>query len=92
MGVLPCGWPISIRVFRAGVPSLAAKNIAPISASAALDITDLIRFAVLSTAPLFAGIGMSLAEKKFPPARLRALGLLKYYASLCTARSISLLR
>ena len=63
MGVLPCGWPISIRVFRAGMASLAARKIAPISASAALDITVLIRLAVLSTTPLFAGISISLVKK-----------------------------
>ena len=71
MGVLPCRWPISIRVFRAGMASLAAKKIAPISASAALDITVLIRLAVLSTAPLFAGIGTSLARENVRATRFR---------------------
>ena len=82
MGVFPCGWTISIRVLQAGMDSLALRKIAPISASAALDMTVLMRFAVLITAPLFAGIGTSLAKKKCPPARLRALGSLKYDASL----------
>ena len=63
MGVLPCGWPISIRVFRAGMASLVVRKIAPISASAALDITVLIRLAGLSIVPLFAGVGASLAKK-----------------------------
>ena len=68
------------------------KKIDPISASAALDMTVLIKLAVFSTAPLFAGIGTSLAKKKCPPARLRALGSLRYDASLTTARCMSLLR
>ena len=76
MDVCPCGWPISISALRAGMASLALRKIAPISASAALDMTVLMRFAVLSTAPLFAGIGTLLAKKKCPPARLRALGSL----------------
>ena len=57
--------------------SLALRNIAPISASAALNMTALMRFAVFITVPLFAGIGILLAKKKFPPARLRALGSLR---------------
>ena len=81
-----------MSALRAGMASRALRKMAPISASAALDITVLIRFAVLSTAPLFAGIGTSLARKKCPPARLRALGSLRYDASLCTASFMSLLR
>ena len=92
MDVRPCGWPISISGLRAGMASRALRKIAPISASAALNITVLIKFAVLSTAPLLAGIGTTLAKKKYPPAGLRALGLLRYEASLCTANYMSLLR
>ena len=54
-------------------------------------MTVLIKLAVFSTAPLFAGIGTSLAKKKCLPARLRALGSLRYDASLTTARCILLL-
>ena len=60
MGVLPRGWPILISVFRAGMASCVLRNIAPISISAALDITALMSWAMLSTAPLFDGIGESL--------------------------------
>ena len=83
MDVCPCGWPISISALRAGMASRALRKMGPISALAALNITVLIEFVVLSTALLLAGIGTSLAKKKCPPARLRALGSLRYDASLC---------
>ena len=67
-------------------------GIAPISASAALDIILLMSWVMLSTAPLFVGIGASFDRKICPPAGLRALGSLKYHTSLCTARIISFLR
>ena len=72
--------------------SLALRNIAPISASAALDMTVLIRFAVFSIYPLFARIVTLLVKNKCPPARLSALGSLRYDASLTTVRCMSLLR
>ena len=62
---------------RAAMASLALKKIAPILASAALNMTVLMICAVLSTAPLFAGIGESFDKKEIPPAHLRALGLFK---------------
>ena len=92
MGVFPWGWPISIRAFHARMTPRKLRNIAPISASAALDITALMSWVMLSTAPLFVGIGASFDRKRCPPAGLRALGSLKYKTSLCTARIISFLR
>ena len=73
-------------MLRAGMASLAFRKIAPILASAALDMTVLLKSAVLSTAPLFARIGTLIAKKKCPLARLRAWGSLRYDASLTTAR------
>ena len=67
MGVLGCLWPISSRVFLAGTASLALMNIAPSSASAADDMTDLMMWAMFSTAPLLGGSGTSLDRKKCPP-------------------------
>ena len=59
-------------------------------ASVANDMAFLIMCVMLSTAPLFSGTIMSLKRKKCPPALLRALGLLKLLASLCTANTILL--
>ena len=68
IGVLVCGCPISSNVFRAGTVSLALIYIDPISASAADDITDLMIWAMLSTAPLFIGSSVLFERKKWPPA------------------------
>ncbi len=46
---------------------------APISASAADDITALMIFAIVRTAPLFGGSASLFDMKKCPPAWLRAL-------------------
>ena len=81
-----------IRAVCAGIVSRALRNIAPILASAALDITAFIRWAMLSTAPLFVGIRESFDRETCPPAQLRALGLLKQDASLCMAMTTSLLQ
>ena len=50
----------SIRAFRAGMASRALRKIAPILASAEIDITVLMSYAMLTIAPLFAMIGTSL--------------------------------
>ena len=62
----------------------------PSSASAANDMTALTIVDTLSTAPLFLRSSVLLAMKKCPLAWLLALGLLKYDASLWTARTMSL--
>ena len=62
MGVCPCGCPISISALQAGMASLALRKIAPISASAALDITVLIKFAVLSATPANNGAVLNTAN------------------------------
>jgi hypothetical protein len=72
-----CLCPISSRMILMYTASLAIKYNPANSASVAEDITCLIMWAMFSTAPLFGGIGVSLDKKKCPPARLRALGLLR---------------
>ena len=52
------------------------------SASVADDIPFLMMCAMLRMAPLFGGSSLLLDRKKWPPARLRALGSLRYPASL----------
>ena len=69
-----------MRVFLAGTASLAFIYIAPISASHADDITALINWDSVRTAPLFGGIGLSLDMKKCPPTLLLAFGSLRYNA------------
>ena len=63
MDVCPYGCPISISALRAGMASRALRKMAPILALAALNITVLIKFAVLRAALLVAGIGTALAKK-----------------------------
>ena len=92
MGVLPWEWPTWIRAFRAGKKYCAFRNSAPISASAALDISALMSWAILSTDPLFFGSGESFDKKQCPPDWLCALGSLKQDVSLCTARIMSLVQ
>ena len=64
---------------------------APRSALAALDMTALSILEMLRMAPLLGGSLTSLEQKKCPPTRLRALASLRYNASLCTDRIMSLL-
>ena len=52
IGIFGCGCPISIRAILAGMASRAFMNNAPISASAADDMTAFIIWATFSTAPL----------------------------------------
>jgi hypothetical protein len=72
IGVRGCGWPISVSICRRYTASLAFKNNAPNSASAADDITAFIMVAMVKTAPLFGGLSTLLDRKKCPPARLLA--------------------
>ena len=90
MGVWGCLWPISASVVLCGTASCALMYNAPNSASAAEDMTALMSWARLSTAPLLAGSSQSDERKKCPPARLCALGSLRYDTSLCTTRTMSL--
>ena len=60
IGVLGCGCPISMRAILAGMASRAFMNNAPISASAADDMTAFIIWATFSTAPLLGGSFTSL--------------------------------
>jgi len=72
IGVFGWGCPISSSVLRVGTASRALINIAPISASAADDMTAQIIWAMLRTAPLLGGSSWSAERKKWPPALLRA--------------------
>ena len=77
IGVVGCGWPISDSVILCGTASLALIYVAPISASAADNMTALMIWATFKTAPLLAGIAALLDMKKFPPARLLDPGSLR---------------
>ena len=80
MGVGVCGCPISSRVHCMETAVLASMNNASSLASAADDITALIRCNVLSTAPLFMGMSSLPAMNMWPLALLRALGSDRYNA------------
>ena len=77
-------WPISSRSILAGMACLEFKNNAPISASAAEDMTFLMICAMLWKAPLFGGHFELSDMKKCPPALLLAFGSVRYDASLWT--------
>ena len=77
MGVCGCMWPISVRSWRIGTASRVLMYSAPSSASAAEDITALMSWTMLRTAPLLCGFVTSDDMKKWPPARLRAFGSLR---------------
>ena len=57
MGVGGCGWPISSAVVRAGIAWREFMYRAPISASAADDMTALMIWAIFNMAPLSGGFG-----------------------------------
>jgi hypothetical protein len=76
-GVGGCLCPISSRMILMYTASLAIMYNPAHSTSVAEDITCLIMWAIFSTALLFGGIGVSLDKKKYPPAQLFALGLLR---------------
>ena len=70
------GWvcPNSSRSVLAGMACLELRNNAPISASAAEDMTLLMIWAMLWKAPLFGGHSELFDMKKCPPALLLAFG------------------
>ena len=70
---------------------LALMYSAPSLALAALDMTALSILEMLRTALLLGGSLTLLEQIKCPPTWLRALASLRYDASLCSARIISLL-
>ncbi len=88
IGVSGWGWPSSASVCRIETAIFALMNSAPNSASAADDMTALIIWEILSTAPLLRGMFSFPAMNMWPPARLRALGSDKYEASLWMVRTI----
>ena len=59
-----------------GTISLAVMYIAPISASAAEDITNLIIWAIVRIAPFHLGVGSFSDKNMWAPAQLHALELL----------------
>ena len=77
MGVLGWEWPISVRSCHIGTASHVLIYSAPSSASAAEDITALMSWAMLRTAPLLCGFATSDDMKKWPPAQLQAFRSLR---------------
>ncbi len=77
IGVGGCGCPISSRSWRCGTASHALMYSVPSLALAAEDMTSLMSWAMLSTAPLFAGSLVSDDMKKWPPEQLHSFGLLR---------------
>ncbi len=76
-GVKGCLWPISANTILIYTASRAMMYNAANSASVADVMTCLMMCAIMSTAPLLAGIVASLERKKCPPALLRACGSLR---------------
>jgi len=74
IGVSGWGWPSSTSAYRIETAIFALMNSAPNSASAADDMTALIIWEILRTAPLLRGMFSLPAMNMWPPARLRALG------------------
>ena len=70
--------------------SLAVIKRASSSASLAEDTTKLIIWAMARIGPLHLGLGSSSERKIFSPDRLHALETLRYDASECAARCMSL--
>ncbi len=72
-----CLWPISVNTILIYTASRAMMYNAANSASVADVMTCLMMCAMLSTAPLLAGIVALLEREKCPPALLRACGSLR---------------
>ena len=72
IGVWGCLCPMISSAYRAGISSLQFMKRAPSSASAAKDITALMIWETVRTAPLFAGMASSLDMQKCTPALLLA--------------------
>ncbi len=77
-------------MWRIDTAFFAFINNAPSSASAADDMTSRMICEMLRKAPLFVGMSSFDDMNMCPPARLRALGLDKYDASLWMASTMSL--
>ncbi len=77
MGVRGWMWPISVRSWHIGTASRTLMYNAQSSASAAKDITALMIWEMLRTVSLLCGLVMLDDMKKWPPAQLRAFGLLR---------------
>ncbi len=90
IGVSGCGWPSSSSVCHIDTAVFAFMKSAPNSASAADDMTARIICDMLSTAPLFHGIGSLPAMNMWQLARLRAFGSDRYDALLWIANTMSL--
>ena len=71
-----CFQPISVNVWRMGTISLDIMYIAPISASAAEDMTNLMIWEMVRIAPFYSGIGGFSDKNMWYPERLCALGSL----------------
>ncbi len=82
MGVCICGWSSSSSILHIDTAGLALMNSAPSLVSAAEDITALIIWDMLNTAPLLVGIFSCPAVNMCPPAWLQAFGLDRYEVSL----------
>ena len=92
MGVLSCGYPISINVFRNGIIFLAVMYNAAISASAADAMTVLMICEIVKTGPLSFGFGSFYERNICAPARLLDFYSLRKPASACAAKIISIFR
>ena len=92
MGDLGCDQPISMRLFQIVTMALAQMNRPAVSYLAAEEITNLMSWATVRTGLLLVGTEVSLESMVFAPSRLCALLKLRYAASECTARTMSLVR
>jgi hypothetical protein len=92
IGLLGCGHPMSMRVWQWGIISHAAIKRAASLDSAADEVTDLMSWAMESTAPLKRGYGSFLERKMCAPARLQNWVSLRKPALACVHRIMSLAR
>jgi hypothetical protein len=77
IGLHGCGHPMSMRVCQLGTISRVAIKSAASSASAADSMTNLIMVAIVMTAPLKRGDGLSSKRKICAPALLQDQVLLR---------------
>jgi hypothetical protein len=89
IGVRGCGGPSLASVWRVETAVFALMKRAPISASAADDMTAQIICKILRTAPLLKGISSFPAMNMCPPARLQDFGFDKYGALLRITKTMS---
>ena len=85
-----CLWPISLSACHAWMDSRQLIKRAPILASSAEDMTDLIVFVMVMMAPLFSGMAELLDMKKCLPALLHYFPPNGYEASLWSSRTMLL--